>query len=115
MRSLWLLVISVPMAGCTSLAERQAQSATLVGQPVTELVTKMGDPAQTQDAGGTTVLTYEDKRLSTVPGAPFCFGPGMWCDGTGFPPPPPVMLVCRTTFMVNAGIVSGYHVDGSGC
>jgi hypothetical protein len=111
---IFLLAGPVLIAGCADgLVEQQARDAGFVGQPERVLLQSMGKPERTRADGGTMLLTYEQRRLKTVPGAPFCNGPGVWCGGAGFPPPPPVTLVCDTTFAVNGGIVRGFGLRGA--
>jgi hypothetical protein len=103
------------IAGCSTLAERQESGARLVGKPVAELEGAMGVPTRTSEAGAVTFLIYEDRHPETVPGNPFCYGPGPFCDGGGFPPPPPANLVCDTTFTVTNGVVRAFSLRGEGC
>jgi hypothetical protein len=88
-RFAWLATLIVLISGCSTLAERQAADAQLVGKPETESVEDDGASARTREDGGITVLTYEDRHPETVPGTPFCSGPGLFCGGGGFPPPRP--------------------------
>jgi hypothetical protein len=115
MRFLSAAAMVVLVAGCTSTAERQARNAQFVGRPATELAKVMGPPARIQEAGTTEFLTYQDWHKQTVPGNPFCFGPGPFCGGGGFPPPRMAPLVCNSTFAVSGGVVRGYNVGGDGC
>jgi hypothetical protein len=108
-----VVVLLVLLAGCSDgLIEQQARDAQFVGNPPAEVVNSLGKPIRIEVDGGKTRLIYEKRRLKTVPGAPFCNGPGMYCDGTGFPPPPPETLVCDTIFTVNGGIVRAYDLRG---
>jgi hypothetical protein len=109
-----LLAGTVLVAGCADgLVEQQARDSQFVGQPEATLLHSMGAPARTLADGGTTLVTYEQRRLKTVPGAPFCNGPGVWCGGAGFPPPPPTTLVCDTTFTVDGGVVRAFALCGA--
>ena len=111
---IFLVAGTVLIAGCADgLVEQQARDTQFVGQPEAALLHNMGAPARTVADGGTMLLTYEQRRLKTVPGAPFCNGPGVWCGGAGFPPPPPVTLVCATTFTVDQGVVRGFNLRGA--
>ena len=110
----FLIAGTVLITGCADgLVEQQARDTQFVGQPEVALVHDLGAPARTVADGGTMLLTYEQRRLKTVPGAPFCNGPGVWCGGAGFPPPPPVTLVCATTFTVDQGVVRGFSLRGA--
>jgi hypothetical protein len=115
MRSIWLAALVAAMAGCSPLAQRQAGAARFVGQPETVLTRARGVPDSIQVSAGLRLLTYRDWQAETVPGAPFCFGPGPFCGGGGFPPPPPTELACDTTFSVGGGTVLGFSLRGPGC
>jgi hypothetical protein len=117
MRRFWLLVLTALVAGCSNgLAERQAALALWIGKPETDLVGTMGAPARTYDAGGMKFLTYEDRRLEIVPGAPYpyYFGPGPFGYGGGFPPTA-TTLACDTTFTIAGGIVRAFSLRGNAC
>jgi hypothetical protein len=104
------------LAGCADgLVERQARDAQFVGKPEAAVLQSLGSPALTHETGDTTYLTYVYQRLKTVPGDPFCNGPGVWCGGAGFPPPAPSYLVCHTTFAVDRGVVRSFGLQGIGC
>jgi hypothetical protein len=117
MRRFWLLAVTALAAGCANgLAERQAALGVWVGKPETELLGIMGAPTRSYDAGGMTFLTYEDRRLEIVPGAPYPYpyGLGPFGYGGGFPPTA-ATLVCDTTFTVAGGIVRAFSLRGNAC
>jgi hypothetical protein len=83
-----------------------------VGKPQADLLKFLGPPARTEVLGGRAHLIYEKRRSKTVAGESFCNGPGVECDGTGFPPPPSVTLVCDTIFAVSDRIAPAYDLRG---
>jgi hypothetical protein len=113
-RYVWLIGLAGLTAACTNgLAARQAELTQWVGRPETELLGTMGAPTRSYDAGGMKFLTYEDRRVEIVPGAPF-YGPGPFGYGDGFPPTA-TTLVCNTTFTVASGVVRAFSLRGNAC
>jgi hypothetical protein len=113
-RYVWLIGLAGLTAACTNgLAARQAELTQWVGRPETELLGTMGAPTRSYDADGMKFLTYEDRRVEIVPGAPF-YGPGPFGYGNGFPPTA-TTLVCDTTFTVASGVVRAFSMRGNAC
>lgn len=116
MRLVWVAVLALALAGCSDgLIAEQARDSGFVGQPVGVLEQSMGPAGRAHDQAGVSYLTYEIRRVETVPNDPFCNGPGMWCGAIGFPPPKPPTLVCDTTFVVRGGVVRSYDMRGDAC
>ena len=110
-----IVLTTVTLAGCANgRAQHQAELATWVGKPETDLVSMMGAPTRTYETGGMKFLTYEERHVEIVPGTPYDFGPGSFWYGGGFPPTA-TTLVCETTFTIAAGLVRAYSLRGNAC
>ncbi len=115
MRGVLVLIAAWLLTSCTAgLATRRAELGQWVGRPETELLGAMGAPNRSYDSGGTKFLTYEERRVEVVPGAPYFFGSGPFGDGSPFPPTA-TTLVCDTTFTVAGGIVRAFSLRGNAC
>ncbi len=114
-RSIVLALTLGMLAGCgTTLAERQAKLAPLIGRPVNDLIQQLGVPNRTYDAQGVRYLAYDERQVQILPGVP---GPGLWDGGWwgGGIPPEVVQWQCETTFAVAGGIVRSFSFHGNAC
>lgn len=76
-RTIVLAVTLGILAGCgTTLAQRQAELAPLIGRPVNDLIQQLGVPNRTYDAQGVRYLAYDERQVQ------FCRA----CRGPGFGP-----------------------------
>lgn len=111
------------LAGCGVFQQRQTFLNSLVGQPETELVRRMGAPNRTYETGGHRFLTYDERQLDVRP--TFGYWGGFWGPsyyyGAGFYPyygggPARVLQwSCETTFDLANNRVQSWTLRGNGC
>ena len=115
-RVIGVLGLVALVVGCTDrLAVRQAELAQWVGRPETDLVGLLGAPSRTYEAGGMKFLTFEDRRVETIPGSPLYYQPGPFGYGGGGIPPSTMFLTCDTTFTIAGGVVRAFSLRGNAC
>ncbi len=113
------LLLAAALAGCAPAFDRPAFLATLVGQPETELVRRLGVPSRTYETGGHKFLAYSERRSEVIGGGPFFggfgFGSGLGLGyGAAFPSEV-IEQTCETTFEVGNGRVLAWSLRGDAC
>ena len=109
-----VLACLVLLAACSDLREREVYLNTLVGQPETELVRRMGVPNRSFEVQGRKFLAYSEHQVVAYRGGPFV---GPW----GGPYGPygfagrVVDWPCETTFELVGGRVQSWSLRGDGC
>ena len=112
------LLLAAALAGCAPAFNRPAFLATLVGQPETELVRRLGVPSRTYETDGRKFLAYSERRSEVIGGGPFFGGFGYFGSGLGYGaafPPEIIERICETTFEVGNGRVLAWSLRGNAC
>ena len=127
MKKLLLLVFG--LAGCAAPVDRSPFLNSLVGQPETDLVRRLGVPTRTYETSGHRFLAYQERQTSIV-GTGVGFGDfgglgyggyggfgygGFGGFGTTFSNSRIVERVCETTFDVAGGRVVTWSLRGNAC
>jgi hypothetical protein len=112
------VVMVASLAGCTDMrAERQAFLSGLIGSSEADAVRALGVPTGTIEVGGHRFLSWDERRLETVPTAPTLPPWGMrgpWGYGNAFPPEV-VSLRCETVLELVDGRVRAFQLHGNAC
>ena len=118
-----LLLLAFGLAGCAAPVDRSPFLNSLVGQPETELVRRLGVPTRTYETSGHRFLAYQERQTSIV-GTGIGFGDfgglgyggfGYGGFGTTFSNSRIVERVCETTFDVAGGRGMTWSLRGNAC
>ena len=116
-----ILLFIFGLAGCAAPVDRSPFLNSLVGQPETELVRRLGVPTRTYETSGHRFLAYQERQTSVV-GTGIGFGGfggfgygGFGGVGTTFSNSQIVERVCETTFDVASGRVVTWSLRGNAC
>ena len=102
-------------AGCETGPPLQARLQPFVDKTEAELVSVLGVPYATYEAGGLKFLQFTDQRTQIVPGDPW-WGARPWGRwGPLYAPPYYIVRSCEVTFSLRGGIVVGFSFRGDGC
>lgn len=120
MKPILPLLLAAALAGCAPAFNRPAFLATLVGQPETELVRRLGVPSRTYETDGRKFLAYSERRSEVIGGGPFFGGFGYFGSGLGLGydaafPSEIIERTCETTFEVGNGRVLAWSLRGNAC
>lgn len=116
-----LAVLALGAAGCTNYtAQRAAFLNSMVGQPETVLVGRLGVPTQTYETSGHKFLAYTTGRTTVYGGGGFGVGGFGYGGFGGFGsfdalPTEVIPRVCETTFDLVGGTVQSWSLHGNGC
>lgn len=118
MRNILPVLCAALLAACAPAFDRPAFLASLVGQPDTEVVRRLGVPSRTYDADGHRFLAYAEHRseiLSTGIGYGGFGSFGDFGPSFGFSPSEVIDRTCETTFEVVNGRVTTWTLRGNAC
>lgn len=127
MKKFFAVVLALAAAGCAAPIDRSPYLNSLVGQPETEILRRMGVPTRTYDTGGHRFLAYREQRTSIYNSGPvfgfggfgggygYGYGGGFGGLGGGFSDSEVVNRICETTFEVARGTVINWSLRGNAC
>lgn len=103
------------LASCETGPPLQVRLQPFLGQTEAQLVSALGVPSATYEAGGLKFLQFTDQRTQLVPGDPW-WGARPWGRfGPVYAPPYAIIRSCEVTFSLRAGAVEGFSFRGDGC
>ena len=129
MKKLSVILLALGAAGCAAPIDRAPYLNSLVGQPETEIVRRLGVPSRTYDTDGHRFLAYRQQRTSIYNSGPafgfggfgggygggYGYGGGFGGLGGGFSDSEVVNRTCETTFEVVRGTVISWSLRGNAC
>jgi hypothetical protein len=108
-----LLALPLVLAACATGPTLTERLSAYVGVTEVELVSALGVPARTHEAGGLRFLQYERRRTVVQPPDPFWGGPfGPWWGGF---PGYAYTVGCDITFTLRDGRVESFALRGDAC
>ncbi len=125
MKKLFAILLTMGLASCAPPIDRSPFLNTLVGQPETEIVRRLGVPSRTYETAGHRFIAYQERRTNLYSSGPsfgfggfgggFGYGGGFGGIGYGFSSSQVVEYTCETTFEITEGRVATWSLRGNAC